>query len=433
MSGYDVRVLLHSSSAECSYTLRIEEGTYLIQDERGMELGLLREGDSVSFSYEYGRYWIEWSDAAEDSAEPLMILSEDPEARFSLGGKSYRGGFKLMMNNSYCYGINIVDIELYLYGVVGRELGYNYHEEALKAQAVASRSYALANVSSSNVFYDVTATTSSQVYGGYSAESEAVRRAVDETRGQVLIYGNELVPAYYSSNAGGHTENIENVWNSDEIPFIGVPSPHDEKAGNYSSYGASCYSWTVDYGPADLVRLANAYGKTDIGSYKGISISQSHEGQSSVSGRAMELSIHGTKDSVTATKYNICSLLNLKSNLISISDSSGQQIAGYVLGADGQTRAWESFEGLYAIGAAFKAMLVNGNADSFYVYSGDGVKELAKKGSYANGVRISGKGYGHGVGMSQWGAIAMADEGYSWEEIIAHYYCGAGVEISEYY
>jgi len=433
LSGYEVRVLLSSTSAANEYEIRVENGCYQIFNEKGKELGELEEGDEAIFSYEYGKYWLEWQDEAEDSSAPFLIDSEDPEARFSLNGKTYRGGFKLMMNNAYCYGINVIDIELYLYGVVGRELGYNYHEEALKAQAVASRSYALANVSSSNIFYDVTATTSSQVYGGYSAESEAVTRAVDETRGQVLMYKKEVVPAYYSSNAGGHTEDIEKVWSSDEIPIIGVPSPYDEKAGNYSSYGASCYSWSVDYSPAELVKLANTYGKTDIGSYKGITMSQSYDGQTSVSGRAMQVTIQGTKGSVTATKNNICSLLNLKSNLISISDASGEQVAGYVLGADGQVRAWESFDALYVIGSTLKAMLANGDKDTFYVHDGSRVKEVSKHGTYAKGVRISGKGYGHGVGMSQWGAIAMADDGYTWEEIIEHYYCGGGVKIAAYY
>ena len=174
----------------------------------------IRDRD-VTFSYEEDRYWVEWEDDVVESRHPLTLYPDDTESQISLNGKTYRGGFKMMMNGDYCYGINVVDIELYLYGVVGREMGYNYHTEATKAQAVASRSYALANCSSDNVYYDVTATTASQVYGGCSAETDAIIQAVDDTRGQVLFYKKEIVPAFFSSNAGGYTENIENVWVSD--------------------------------------------------------------------------------------------------------------------------------------------------------------------------------------------------------------------------
>lgn len=433
LCGYDVRVLLSSSASQRDYDITVEKGSYSLLDKQGQELGKLRAGERLNLSYEYGKYWADWPAGALSSDDPFHIASEDPEACFSFNGKRYRGGFKLVMNKNFCYGINIVDVELYLYGVVGRELGYNYDADATKAQAVASRSYALANVSDKNVYYDVTATTSSQVYGGCGAESAEIVSAVDSTRGQVLMYQKKIVPAFFCSNAGGHTESIENVWNSAEYPMPGVDSPYDKKAGNYSSYGEACYSWTVEYSPEELVRLANAYGKTDIGAYKGIEVSQSLDGQTSVSGRVLEVTIKGTKDSVTATKNNICSLLNLKSNLITVSDLSTGPVAGYVLGADGEVRAWESFDGLYAIGRALSKMLANGDEDHFYVQDGNGVKKVSKTGTSASGIRISGKGYGHGVGMSQWGAIAMADDGYTWQEIIEHYYCSGGIKIASYY
>ena len=433
LSGHDVRVLLSSSSSSRSYTVRIEAGEYLVLDDRGKEVGYIDTMQDVTFSYEEDRYWVEWEDDVVESRHPLTLYPDDTESQISLNGKTYRGGFKLMMNGDYCYGINVVDIELYLYGVVGREMGYNYHTEATKAQAVASRSYALANCSSDNVYYDVTATTASQVYGGCSAETDAIIQAVDDTRGQVLFYKKEIVPAFFSSNAGGYTENIENVWVSDTYPIVGVPSPYDSQAGRYSSYGASCYSWTVEYTTDDLVRLANSYGKVDIGSYRGIEVLQSYNGQTSVSGRAMQVTIYGTKNSVTATKDAIRTLLNLKSTFITVSDGSNGPVAGYVLDGNGQAEAWESFDALYAIGASEATMLANGDKTSFYVYSASGVQEVGKNSTSSQGIVISGKGYGHGVGLSQWGAIAMADAGYSWEEIITHYYCQDGIEIVAYY
>lgn len=433
LTGYDVRVLLSSSSSSRAYTVQIEAGSYSILNDQGKTVGNIGSKQAVTFSYEDSLYWVKWQDGKINSVTPLTLYPDNTDAKISLDGKTYRGGFKLMMNGDSCYGINIVDIELYLYGVVGRELGYNYHTEATKAQAVACRSYALANCQSGNVYYDVVATTASQVYGGCSAETEAIIQAVDDTRGQVLYYQEKVVPAFYNPNAGGYTESVENVWGGEEYPIVGVPSPYDAKAENYSSYGAASYSWTVEYTPDDLVRLANSYGETDIGTYCGIEVLQTYNGKTSVSGRAMQVTVSGTKGSVTATMDAIRTLLDVKSTLIAVSDGSKGPIAGYVLGADNNVTTWESFDDLYAVGASGAVALANGGDDSFYVYTASGVQEIGKSSTTNQGIVITGKGYGHGVGMSQWGAIAMAEDGYTWEDIISHYYCQNGIKIMAYY
>ena len=106
-----------------------------------------------------------------------------------------------------------------------------------------------------------------------------------------------------------------------------------------------------------------------------------------------------------------------------------------VLGCSGMPQALLDFRTLYAIGGALATMLANGNNDSFYVRSASGVQEVSKDGTGtgSGGIVITGYGFGHGAGMSQWGAIAMADDGYSWDEIIEHYYCSDGIRLSEYY
>lgn len=435
LSGYEVRVLLKASGNADSYSITVHSGAYYIVNADDPEdvLAFVEEGDDITLSADNGDYGYSADGDSDYDSSPYLALAEDEDCRFSFNGSTYRGGFKVMSNKGYGYAINVIDLELYLYGVVGRELGYNYHLEATKAQAIASRSYALASCSEDNVYYDVSSTVTSQVYGGYSGESALVRQAVDETRGQVLMYEKEPVMAYFSSSAGGHTENVENVWVSDDIPLAGVESPHDAQAGRYSSYGASCYSWTVEYTPKELVALANAYGKTDIGSYKSISMQTSYGGQTSVSGRAMEVTIKGSKGSVSATKDSIRSLLDLKSTLISISDNTVDPAAAYVMGADGVKNAWTDLRDLFAINASQAKMRANGDKDSFYVISADGVSQLKKSGSSYDKIVISGKGYGHGVGMSQWGAIAMADDGYDSEEIIEHYYCHNGIKLKELY
>ncbi len=437
LDGVEVRVLLNGSSSARSYTITIGDGDYEIVDANDPDdvYAEISSG-SVTFYADSSRsYRCEVNGEVYTSSSPFMAVPYNSDDYFIYNGTSYRGCFKAMHSGSYYYAINQINIELYLYGVVGRELGYGYNDEATMAQAVAARSYALSSYSSSNTYYDMTNTTSSQVYGGKSAETQKIIDAVDETCGMILEYQGEAVQTYYSSNMGGHTENIENVWVSDEVPIKGVPSPHDALAGNYSSYGASTYSWTVEYTPEELVSLANSYGDTDIGTYTGISYSTTLNGVTSVSGRAMTVTISGTRGSVTATKDSIRSLLNLKSTLITIADNSSGSSAAYIKGADGQAINFSDLNDVYAVGSSGGTMKVNGSNSSLYVIGGNGItSELDKTGGTGDTIVISGRGYGHGVGLSQFGAIAMGDDGYTWDEIIEHYFCSDnGIELVKAY
>ena len=434
-SGYNIRVLLKTSSTTNNHTITISEGKYYIVHESNPRniLAEVWAGESITFSYSSGTYSYSCNKGSSNGREIFLAIAENADSKFTFDNNQYRGGFKVMSNDTYTYAINVIDIELYLYGVIGRELGYNYHIEALKAQAVASRSYALGNISSNNTYYDVTATTASQVYDGSKAENDSTHRAVDATYGMVLLYDQKVVPAYFSSNAGGHTEDIEKVWTSDDIPLKGVSSTYDSRAGNYSSYGASCYSWLVEYTPKELVTLANTYGKTDIGSYRSISMSTSNAGQTSVSGRAMIVTITGSSGSVNATKDNIRNLLSLKSTLIRIDDNVNNPTVAYVIDKGGEKFALSSLTELFAIGADFIKMNANADEKSIYVVNQNGVTEISKTKTVSDKIVISGNGYGHGVGMSQWGAIAMADDGYKWDDIIKHYYCNNGIKLASYY
>lgn len=118
--------------------------------------------------------------------------------------------------------VNIIDVESYLKGVVGYEMSNSYPLEALKAQAVAARNYVLANVGKYNSQgYDIGDGTSDQVYRGYNSSYGNVIRAVDETKGMVLVYNDSLVSGFYSASNGGYTESSKNAWSSD-IPYLKV-------------------------------------------------------------------------------------------------------------------------------------------------------------------------------------------------------------------
>ena len=125
--------------------------------------------------------------------------------------------------------VNRVQLENYIRGVVPLESPASWPIEALKAQAVAARSYAL-GTNSGNPVFDHYDTTASQVYGGYSAEQPRSNRAVARTRGEVLRYNGKVIVAYFHSTSGGHTENNENIFQgSTPLPYIrGVRDPWDK-------------------------------------------------------------------------------------------------------------------------------------------------------------------------------------------------------------
>ncbi len=146
--------------------------------------------------------------------------------------------------------VNRVELENYIRGVVPNESPGSWPLEALKAQAVAARSYAL-GTNSGNAVFDHYDTTASQVYGGYSTEQAKTNRAVAQTRGEVLRYRGEVIVAYFHSTSGGYTENNENIFTGSEpLPYIrGVPDPWD-KASPY-------HHWRVSYSARGL---GNALG-----------------------------------------------------------------------------------------------------------------------------------------------------------------------------
>ena len=130
--------------------------------------------------------------------------------------RTYRGALEFRINASGNINVvNVLDMESYLYGVVPAEIGINSPVEALKAQAVCARTEAMVGLETGKYAgedYQLTSDVMCQVYTGSGTANEAVRKAVDDTRGLVLTYQDTLISAYYASTCGGHTESIEYVW-----------------------------------------------------------------------------------------------------------------------------------------------------------------------------------------------------------------------------
>lgn len=170
-----------------------------------------------------------------------------PEKQGFLSTKKawYRGDFIIMNYGKSVNLINKLPLETYLRGVVPSEMSSKWSSEALKAQAIAARSYAVANLGKRNSLgYDLNDTPQDQAYGGASAERESTNKAVQETENIVLVYGQKVIPAYYCASAGGQTTNSGVPW-SHNLPYLkSVPSYDDsiKKKGHgvgMSQHGAN--------------------------------------------------------------------------------------------------------------------------------------------------------------------------------------------------
>lgn len=437
-----LRVCLQTAASDTS--LIVVQGAYSVGGGslRADELALAEEGDEIRAVRGASGFTLYINGAKIGTSSQNVSLVAEDEGIIQLGNKQYRGDFALLTNG---YVLNVVDMEDYLYGVVGEEIGYNAPDEALRAQAIVARSYAAFNMG--GTYYDVLATTASQVYGGYSAEaahdSRAVRSAVDDTAGLVMYYDGDLVEAVFSSNAGGYTEDNENVWGGQAVPYLrAVKSSYDK---NYTGY-----EWIVKYSATQMKNLAESYmakikQSGEFGSFVRLELSyQAADGDETKSGRVTKATIWGTAGKVTVERDAVRTLLGLKSSLIEVTGAADEVQGGaldevYVLNAAGNLvqRDWQD---LYVMGAgdigAKKVDNTLADLTKAYMRSAAGLvgfdgTAVPSVGLSGEGVVIVGHGNGHGVGMSQYGAIGMAKDDYTAEEILAHYYGGDDEDLLE--
>lgn len=174
-----------------------------------------------------------------------IVIKPEENGFVSVKRKWYRGKFKIINDGGAVTVINDIPLEMYIRGVVPSEMPSGWEHEAHKAQAIAARSYAVANMGKRGKFgYDLKDTPEDQAYGGASAETRRTNDAVTETEGIVIVCQGKIVPAYYSASAGGQTTTAGKVWSTD-LPFLkSVPSFDDgiKKKGHgvgMSQYGAN--------------------------------------------------------------------------------------------------------------------------------------------------------------------------------------------------
>ena len=343
--------------------------------------------------------------------------ANDPKL-ISVNSKRYRGEIELRrFSDSDMTVINIVNIEQYLYGVVPQEIESYAPMEALKAQAVAARTYTYRSMGSYKKWdFDVVNTVSSQVYGGYDVEKATTNQAVDETKGKKILYNGKLVSVHYFSSSGGMTEDNIHVWGSD-VPYLkSVPDPYE--AGN--SYN---YNWTRTF-TAEDIKLKLFISGVEIGD-----IVDMRADEYTPAGRVKKLRIVGSKGSITYTNEDIRVILGdsgyLPSRMFTI-NSGGAGTGGTVsVVSDSGTSSVNVFgaravtsSGTYDVTAGDSTIQIMGASDSAVI-----------TGNVPSGTFVlTGKGWGHGVGMSQEGAKGFARNGYTYDQILKHYFTGVTVE-----
>jgi len=290
--------------------------------------------------------------------EGIRVKVEGASSAIYVGGRKFRGEVDIVRkDNGKLMVINHIDLEEYLYGVLYHEVSHRWPMEVLKAQAIAARTFALYQARQNKLQpYDLRSDIYSQVYGGSGSEKWSTTMAVNRTKGKVLTYNADLLPAYYHATCAGSTEDAASLWNVDIPPLKTVACDFCKESPHYS-WSKEIPLWTIETKLRD--------GGYKIGKISSFSILSRNK-----SGRVDKLEIKDTDcTSVIMT------------------------------------------------GKDFRQMM--------------GPNELRSTRFDAcvrwSSLAVEGKGWGHGVGMCQWGAFGQARAGKKCEEILDWYYHGTEI------
>lgn len=366
-------------------------------------------------------------------------------------GYRYYGGFRYeRIGGGDLTVVNIVDLETYIKGVVPYEMSSSWPLEALKVQAVCARSYAYINIHSgkhTSYHFDVCNTTDCQAYYGAGTNSssyqatERTDRAVDETAGEYAWYDGQVIEAFYSSSHGGASESVYNVWGTslEQYPYLcGVEDPYEADMASKNSYS----SWTVSYTSSELAQRLENYGYDASSGIESLTLTYSDLGN------VIQVRVNyrdGGSDTIRPSSmrsvFGISSIRFTVNGQAASSGSGTTSSSGGGLTANGSTSL--DSQGTYTV-ISGSGSLSQAGLDGLYAISGSGSITPAEDAAAGGGsgtdtptgtqVTVSGSSYsfqgsgnGHQLGLSQYGAWAMAERGFTYEEIIEFYYPGTYV------
>jgi len=231
-TGQSLRVLIASGGRALKMAA---PGGLRLEDAQGRALYEIPGGGHASLKVAEGRLWAQETDLG---SRKVWVKPRREGEAILVSGRRYRGELTLLVDReSRPRLVNKVGLEAYLMGVLAAEVPPDWPLEALKAQAIAARTYALyraAHPDKGAEDWDLDDTTSSQVYGGAAREDARTDRAVAETRGEVLIWKGELAQTFFHSNCGGRTADVSKVWGGD-VPYLrGVACPYCRNDKHYA-------------------------------------------------------------------------------------------------------------------------------------------------------------------------------------------------------
>lgn len=360
-----------------SVTLSSSAGLRILDGPTGAALGRTGPSEPLRIEAE-GRFF------AVDAGS-AFLLSTTSSARLEaavpgtpilIDGEPYRGSVEVRVGDEDgVTAIGILALEDYLLGVVPLEIGRRSPEEAaaVAAQAVASRTYTVSHLGGhADQGFDVYGSVEDQAYGGMAVEREETTRAVRETAGVVLLHDGVPIRAMYHSTCGGRTAAVEEVLDRDPAPYLQSVSDRSPDGTDWCA-ASPRYRWTSVFGREDLngrvrAEVGRRFGVPggSLGDIDGLVVVGKTE-----TGRVRELAFRGPGLDLVLSRLEIRQALT---------DGEGQILS---------------------------------STDFVVVNRGDGLVEL------------QGRGYGHGAGMCQWGAIGRARAGLSYEQILQAYYLGA--------
>ncbi len=339
-------------------------------------------------------------------AGPISV-TRTGAADLRVNGRRYRGEFLAVRDpQGLISGVNRLPLEQYLRGVVPEEMPSAWPLEALKAQAVAARTYTLANLGAFEKYgYDLSATVRSQAYGGQDSERPSTDTAVAGTRGLVATYGGKLISTYYHAHAGGRTDSSLDVWGFDEPYLRGTAETYEKPNPWWVVYNRRGLERTVDgFLPASVNRAGASIG----------TLLRVVPGRFTPAGRALDVTLVGTGGTFTVPSERLRGAVGatrMKSILYSV-------------------QGWPevTFITAGAAGRAFRFVArVGGRPSVVKVVRPRFGPTVPLVGRAPELFVLTGQGYGHGVGMSQWGAYEMAARGFTFDRILNHFYQGTSV------
>lgn len=437
----------------------------ILRQDVGLNLTSIQTIDHYQVSGTSAKLWI------PDNSSEMKVTERS--------ARSYRGNWEVSLYNGQLSLVNEVPLEQYLYSVVGGEVPSSWPSEALKSQAVAARSYAIFQSNKFKVA-DVVDTTLSQVYNGTSSEAQSITKAVDDTKGEILMQNGKVVEAVFSSNSGGATADSSEVWNSNNNTFASVTSDGDLSAQNglkmwyhvllnngltgyvrednvkelTSTTGAGLAQLTVtskdtNVRPIPLVQSSvTAVSKLNPGDTAVIlsKVAESNtyswvrgpytsdELLKAMKGKAT-LQLPSTINTLDVTKRGPSGrVLELQVNGqvldVKYPDMFRSALNGLpstlfdivstgsytVLGSDGTTVKASTSSTTSVISASGTSSIKNTGTVIMNSESKAEVLDASQKFIFI------GQGNGHGLGLSQWGAKGMADAGNDYQDILKHYY-----------